>query len=249
MIKCLNLTKKFGDLAAVDNLNLDIAPGEIFGFLGPNGAGKTTTVKLFSGLLTPTQGQVIIGGYDIQQEPRLAKKILAYIPDTPFIYPKLTGWEFLCFVGDLYEVPVKEQKKRIGELLEVFELVPFKDELIENYSRGMHQKLALSAGLLHNPKVMLVDEPIVGLDPKSSRILKEILLSLSKKQVSIFMCTHILEIAEKMCHRIGIIQSGKLISLETHQDLQKEARTGGNLEDLYLRLTGGTEYADLLKHL
>ncbi len=249
MIELTNLTKKYGKLIALDNLNLKISPGEIFGFLGPNGAGKTTTVKLICGLLKPTTGRATIGGIDIQQEPEKAKRIIGLVPDFPFVYKKLTGTEYLSFIGDLYNVPLEEQGEKITNYLEMFELGQWGNELIENYSRGMQQKLVMASVLLHDPKVIILDEPLVGLDPKGARVMKEIFISLSKRGTTIFMCTHTLEIAEAMCGRIGIIQEGKLTHLGTKEELKEKVTAGGSLEDIFLKLTGGSEYSDLLKYL
>ncbi|MFH1783829.1 MAG: ABC transporter ATP-binding protein [bacterium] len=249
MLKLINLTKRFISLTAVDNLNLEIPKGEIFGFLGPNGAGKTTTIKIMCGLLKPTEGQVIIDGFDIQKEPEAAKQRIGLIPDNPFIYPKLTGREFLHFIGNLYKLPWHEQDEKIPELLAMFELTSWADDLIESYSHGMQQKLVMSGVLLHNPKIIFLDEPMVGLDPKSAKLVKEIFFNLSARGVTIFMSTHTLEIAEKMCHRIGIIQEGKIIALGTKDTLQENIAPDKNLEDIFLELTGGTQYADLLKYL
>ncbi|MBI5555501.1 MAG: ABC transporter ATP-binding protein [Elusimicrobia bacterium] len=249
MIKIINLSKRYGKLQALDNLNLEISPGEIFGFLGPNGAGKTTTVKLLCGLLKPTSGQAIVGGIDIQQQPEEAKKIIGLVPDFPFVYKKLTGHEFLRFIGDLYDVSEEDIANKIPKYLEMFELASWANELIENYSRGMQQKLVMASVLLHEPKVIILDEPLVGLDPKGSRVMKEIFVNLSKRGTTIFMCTHTLEIADHMCNRIGIIQGGKLTNLGTTNELRQQVKQGGNLEDIFLQLTGGSEYADLLKYL
>ena len=248
MIRTINLTKRFGRLIAVDNLNLEISPGEIFGFLGPNGAGKTTTVKILTGLLKPTSGQALVGGYDIQKEPEIAKKIIGLVPDQPFLYQKLTGDEFLNFVADLYELPLEVKKRRIPELLSLFEIDEWKDVLIENYSHGMQRKLVMASVLLHDPKVIFLDEPLVGLDPKTGRLVKRIFQELSQRKVTIFMSTHTLEIAEKLCHRIGIIKDGRLIALGTNEELRRKVERDGemaeraNLEDIFLKLTGGTEY-------
>ena len=249
MIKLINLSKKYGSLMALDNLNLEISPGEIFGILGPNGAGKTTTVKLICGLLKPTTGQAIVGGIDIQKEPEKAKQIIGLVPDFPFVYKKLTGNEYLNFIGDLYHVSADEQNEKVPKYLEMFELTEWANELIENYSRGMQQKLVMASVLLHDPKVIILDEPLVGLDPKGARVMKEIFMSLSKRGATIFMSTHTLEIAERMCDRIGIIQEGKLTNLGTTAELRQKVTLGGNLEDIFLKLTGGSEYSDLLKFL
>jgi ABC-2 type transport system ATP-binding protein len=255
MIKIINLTKKFGHLIAVDNLNLEIPPGEIFGFLGPNGAGKTTTIRILTGLVKPTSGQALVGGYDVQKEPERAKKIIGLVPDQPFLYQKLTGGEFLNFVADLYEVPLQLKERRIRELLYLFEMNEWKDILIEEYSLGMQRKLVMASVLLHNPQVIFLDEPLVGLDPKAGRLIKRIFQELSQRKVTIFMSTHTLEIAEKLCHRIGIIQDGRLVALGTNEELRRKAEREGEmakragLEDIFLQLTGGPEYEELLKYL
>jgi ABC-2 type transport system ATP-binding protein len=249
VIKTIALTKRFQDVTAVNALTLEIAPGEIFGFLGPNGAGKTTTVKLMTGLLKPTSGEAWIGGFNVQTHPREAKKILGLVPDQPYVYPQLTGKEFLRFVGDLYEVEWDHQRKKIPELLEMFELNEWGDELVETYSHGMRQKLVLAGVLLHQPRVLFLDEPMVGLDPKSARLVKEIFRELSQKGVSIFMCTHVLEIAEKLCQRIGIVQHGRMELIGSTEELRARAKMGGSLEDVFLHLTGGSDYAEMLRFL
>jgi ABC-2 type transport system ATP-binding protein len=249
VIQAIALTKKFGTLTAVDNLNLEVNSGEIFAFLGPNGAGKTTTVKLLTGLLHPTSGRGVINGFDIAKEPINAKKQIGLVSDQPYVYPHLTGFEFMRLVGDLYSVDVSYQKDKIPELLEMFELGRWSDELVESFSHGMKQKLVIASVLLHNPVVMFLDEPLVGLDPKSARLVKDIFIALAKKGVCIFMCTHVLEIAERLAHRVGIISGGKLIALETVETLKKNASSNGNLEDVFLEMTGGAEYTDLLKYL
>ena len=250
MIELEGLAKRYGTLEALSSLNLKVEPGEIFGFLGPNGAGKTTTVKLITGLLQPTAGRVRVAGFDMATQALEAKRVMGLVPDEPFVYPKLTGAEFLRFIGELYGVPVDEQKKRIPELLAMFELTDFGGELLESYSHGMRQKLVLAGILLHEPKVLILDEPMVGLDPKSARMVKDIFQTLAKRGVTIFMCTHVLEIAEKLCHRIGIMIKGKLIALGTVEQLRAQSREGGkDLEDIFLSLTGGQEYSALLKNL
>ncbi|MBD3272581.1 MAG: ATP-binding cassette domain-containing protein [Elusimicrobia bacterium] len=249
MIAIESLTKRFNQCAALEGLNLAIPAGEIFGFLGPNGAGKTTTIKLCTGLLRPTSGSVLIDQWDIQKNPRQAKKIIGYVSDQPFVYPLLTGVEFLRFMGDLYEVPRDHQRKKIPELIELFELSHAANDLIESYSHGMRQKIMLASMILHSPKVIFVDEPMVGLDPKTGRLVKKIFQELSNRGVSIFMSTHTLELAEKICHRIGVIVNGKLIAIGSIDDLRSTASREGNLEDVFLELTGGTEYGELLKYL
>ncbi len=240
MIKIENLTKRFGGFAAVDNLNLEIKAGEIFGFLGPNGAGKTTTVKLLSGIMRPTSGRIFVAGFDVEKQTMEAKKNMALVPDEPFVYPKLTGKEFMQFTGDLYSVPRSVQENRIGGLLEMFELSKWSGELLESYSHGMRQKLVIASALLRDPKVLLMDEPMVGLDPKSARMVKDMLLSLAEKGAAIFMCTHILEIAEKLCHRIGIMSEGRMIALGAMDQLRSMANadSSNSLEDIFLSLTG-----------
>jgi len=249
MIKTQNLCKRFQDIVAVDRLDLEIPAGEIFGFLGPNGAGKTTTVKLLTGLLRPTEGRLWVGGFDVSTHPLEAKRLMGLVPDQPYVYPQLTGQEFMRFVGEMYEVDFKYQLRKIPELLEMFELTDRANELVDSYSHGMRQKLVLASVLLHRPKVLFLDEPMVGLDPKSARLVKDIFRELSQRGVTIFMCTHVLEIAEKLCHRIGIVQNGRLTLVGTTQELAAKANSQGNLEDVFLQLTGGTEYKEMLKYL
>ena len=250
MIRLEGLGKNYGAYRAVTELNLQVRPGEIFGFLGPNGAGKTTTVKMMTGLLRPTFGRVLIGGFDVAVEPIAAKRMMGLVPDEPFVYPKLTGAEYLRFIGELYGVGLPEMKKRVPELLEMFELAPWGGELLESYSHGMRQKLVLAGILLHDPKVLVLDEPMVGLDPKSARLVKDIFLKLAQRGTAIFMCTHVLEIAEKLCHRIGIMIGGKMIACGTLEELRaKSTQSGQDLESIFLSLTGGDEYSTLLRYL
>ena len=240
MIEIRNLTKTFGSFKAVDGLNLKVEPGEIFGFLGPNGAGKTTTVKILSGIMRPTAGHVLVAGHDVDKEPLLAKQALAYIPDEPFVYPKLTGWEFLRFIGDLYAVPAAEQRRRIPELLETFELSAHAGELLEGYSHGMKQKLLIASVLLRRPKVVLFDEPTVGLDPKSIRRFKTLLGDIAREGAAVFMCTHILDMAEKLCHSVGIIYRGRLVARGSVAEVKRMASGADkerSLEDVFLELT------------
>ncbi len=249
MIKTDGLMKRSQDVTAQDRLTLEIPPGEIFGFLGPNGAGKTTTVKLLAGLLRPTAGRAWVGGFDVQAQPREAKRIMGLVPDQPYVYPQLTGKEFLRFVGDLYEVDLAHQKRKVPELLRMFELEEWGDELVETYSHGMRQKLVLAGVLLHRPRVLFLDEPMVGLDPKSARLVKDVFQEMSRQGVTIFMCTHVLEIAEKICQRIGIVQNGRLDLVGTPAELRAKANSNGSLEDVFLHLTGGSEYREMLKYL
>jgi len=236
-IKTIQLTKKFNKITAVNNLNLEILPGEIFAFLGPNGAGKTTTIKLLSCLLKPTSGNIFICGYETTKNPIEIKKIIGLVPDHPFIYPKLKGIEFLQLVGNIYKVDPEQQKKLTSEFIEKLDMTDFIDELIETYSLGTRQKLIIMSVLLHNPKVLLLDEPLVGLDPKSSRIIKNIFIELSKKGVTLFISTHFLSLAEELAHRIGIINKGELIAIGTKEELREIAKKEGNLEEVYLELT------------
>jgi len=249
MIKIKGLSKSFRGVQAVRDLTLDIAPGEIFGYLGPNGAGKTTTVMMLTGILQPTSGEAYIDGMNIAQEPLKVKKILGLVPDQPFIYPKLTGQEFMRFIGDMYEVSWERQKQKIPQLLKMFELSEWSNQLIESYSHGMRQKLVLAGVLLHQPKVLFLDEPMVGLDPKSAKLVKEIFSRLAASGVTIFMSTHVLEIAEKLCHRIAIVQEGRVTSMGTTEELRQMSAKGGSLEDVYLSLTGGEAYGEMIKYL
>lgn len=240
MIEINNLTKTFGAFKAVDGLTLSVKPGEIFGFLGPNGAGKTTTVKILSGIMRPTSGSVSVAGFDVEKDPLAAKRVMAYIPDEPFVYPKLTGWEFLRFIGDIYAVPAAEQKRRIPELLETFELTAASGELLESYSHGMKQKLLIASVLLRRPKAVLFDEPTVGLDPKSIRRFKGLLADIAREGAAVFMCTHILDMAEKLCHTVGIIYRGRLVAKGTVAEVKKlvsGAAGEKSLEDVFLELT------------
>ncbi len=250
MIEIEGLVKRFGEHTAVAGLDLKVAPGEIFGFLGPNGAGKTTTVKMITGLLKPTAGRVRVAGFDTATETLQAKRAMGLVPDEPFVYPKLTGVEYLRFVGELYGAPLETMKSRIPDLLEMFELRPWGGELVESYSHGMRQKLVLAGILLHEPKVLILDEPMVGLDPKSGRLVKDIFLKLAERGTTIFMCTHVLEIAEKLCDRIGIMIGGKMIACGTLEELKGQSQKGSSdLEGIFLSLTGGAEYATLLRYL
>jgi ABC-2 type transport system ATP-binding protein len=249
-IETFNLIKNFGNLTAVDNINLTVKKGEIFGFLGPNGAGKTTTIKLLTGLLKPTSGTVKIMGKDIQENPIAVKKVIGFVPDEPRIYEKLTGIEFLKFMGNIFGIEIGDIEKKIIELLKLFDLASRGEELIQGYSHGMKQKIAIAGALIHSPKVLFFDEPTVGLDPKSARIIKDILKFRAKSGDCIFMSTHILEIAERMCDRIGIIQNGKLIVVGNMEELRKLSKDNeSNLEEIFLELTGGDEDTDIIKSL
>ncbi len=251
VIETENLTKRYGNLTAVNGLNLRIPAGELFGFLGPNGAGKTTTIKLLVGLLRPDGGTARIGGHDVQREPLAAKSLVGFVPDNPYLYEKLTAREFLRFMADLYGVDRDRAARRSEDLLRLLDLTDRGDELIESYSHGMRQKTALAGALIHEPKVFFLDEPTVGLDPKSARLIKDILRQLCDRGMTVFMSTHILEIAERMCDRVGIINEGKLVACGTMEELRGgigEA-SGASLEDIFLQLTGGAEYEELARYL
>jgi ABC-2 type transport system ATP-binding protein len=243
MIRLIHVTKRFGRLTAVNDLTLEVSSGEIFGFLGPNGAGKTTTIKMMAGVLQPTEGAIIIDGKDLSEDPAGAKQVMGFVPDRGFLYEKLSGIECLQFVASLYGMDHGRVEARIRELVTLFEMDDWAEDLIESYSHGMKQRLVMSAALIHDPKVIVVDEPMVGLDPKAARLVKGIFNSLASNGVSIFMSTHTLAIAEEMCDRIGIIHEGHLIALGTASELrQKAGAEGRDLETVFLRLT--TEIED-----
>jgi ABC-2 type transport system ATP-binding protein len=241
MIQIRNLTKCFGDLKAVDDLTLDVAPGEFFAFLGPNAAGKTTTIKLLTGLLRPTSGSCSIGGHDLQREPEAAKRLLSYIPDFPFLYDKLTSVEFMRFIGEMFEVEREEIPRRTGALFERFGLDPFRHELTENLSHGTRQRLVIASALLHDPKVLVIDEPMVGLDPMHTRIVKDELKERSRAGTTIFLSTHQLGVAEELADRIGIIGQGRLVALGTLEELRRQTSGTGGLEGIFLSLTEAEE--------
>jgi ABC-2 type transport system ATP-binding protein len=241
MIRTENLTKRFGSKLAVANLDLEIAAGEFFCFLGPNGAGKTTTIKMLTGLLHPTEGRAFLGGHDIRKEPLQAKRIIGYIPDSPFLYEKLTGREFMRFVAGLYHLEDGRVAEYGEELLEIFELRSVADDLIEDYSHGMRQKLSFASCFLHDPKIVVVDEPWVGLDPKNIRFVKDYLKTRTREGLTVFMSTHTLSIAEEIADRIGIIHNGKLLHLGTVPEIKALADRTGSLEDVFLELTQGDE--------
>jgi len=238
MIELQSLTKNYGDYKAVDDLNLHVKKGEIFGFIGPNGAGKTTTIKMIGGILAPSAGTVKIAGIDIQQEPEKAKGKIGFIPDRPYLYEKLTGREFLKFTADLYGVPDDVFSQKAQQNLEMFSLADWSDELIESYSHGMKQRLIMSAALLHDPEVIIVDEPMVGLDPMAIMMVKDLFQRLAHEGVTVFMSTHTLAVAEEICERIGVINRGQLIASGTTADLRREANaTDADLEKVFLNLT------------
>jgi ABC-2 type transport system ATP-binding protein len=240
LIQLIQLTKRYGKFTAVDNIDLEIPSGELFGFLGPNGAGKTTTFRMIAGILRPTSGTVQIGGIDIARRPLEAKARLGFIPDRPFVYDKLTGGEFLRFTAALYGQQGAVVERRIDELLELFELDRWKDELTESYSHGMRQKLIISGALVHRPEVIVVDEPMVGLDPKSARLLKDLFRQFVARGGTVLMSTHTLEVAETMCDRIAIVHGGRIVANGTMAEVQEQTASHDlGLEELFLKLTGG----------
>ena len=246
MIRLESLTKTYGKFVAVDNIDLHVPRGTMFGFVGPNGAGKTTTLRIIAGIMRPTAGRIWLGGDDVVADPMAAKARLGFIPDRPFLYEKLTGAEFLRFVAGLYGQDGEVVEKRIDELLEVFELSRWKHELIESYSHGMRQKLIISSALIHRPECIVVDEPMVGLDPKAARLLKDILRQFVDRGGTVLMSTHTLDIAETMCDKIAIIQAGKIVAQGTMAELREQTAAGdASLEELFLKLTGGIAIREL----
>jgi ABC-2 type transport system ATP-binding protein len=243
ILELTNLNKQYGTKNAVRDLNLTLSGGEIFGLLGPNGAGKTTTFRMIVGLLRPTSGTVKVLGYDVEKQAVEAKKRLGFVPDTPVLYEKLTANEFIAFIADLYGVDKEKAQRRAGEFFRLFDLSDNADDLIDSFSHGMKQKVALTAALIHDPQLIIMDEPTRGLDPKSARLIKDLLRQLADRGVSVVISTHVLEIAERMCDRIGIISGGELIAVGTMDELRGES--GDSLEDVFLELTGGAEDAEI----
>jgi ABC-2 type transport system ATP-binding protein len=244
MIEAIDLQKRYGDTLAVKGVDLQVRSGEIFGFLGPNGAGKTTTIKMLIGLLRPSAGSARIGGFDIQQQSIAAKSLVGYVPDQPYLPEKLTAREFLDFIAGLYQLDRLTARRRGEELLKLFDLEDRGDDLIGGYSHGMRQKTALAGALLHDPQAFFLDEPTVGLDPRSARLIKDILHGVAGRGAAVFMSTHILEIAERICDRVAIIGDGRVIAIGTIDEL-RAGRTGESLEDIFLQLTGGAEEAEI----
>ncbi|TME36370.1 MAG: ABC transporter ATP-binding protein [Chloroflexi bacterium] len=250
IIQASGLTKRFGKLTAVRELTLEVGAGQVFGFLGPNGAGKTTTIRMLTGLVRPTSGSALVAGYDVTLEPREVKRRVGYLAETPYLYPKLSGREFLSFMAGLYEVPAAVARQRASRLLSLFELADRADELVETYSHGMRQKLALAGAMLHEPPVLFLDEPTSGLDPRSARLVKDLLVALVERGHTVFLSTHVLEIAEQLCHRVGIIDRGQVVATGTLDELRQQAqRNAYSLEDIFLQLTGGSEERELAAFL
>jgi ABC-2 type transport system ATP-binding protein len=246
MIEISSLCKRYGSFTAVRSLDLIVPGGELFGFLGPNGAGKTTTMRMIAGILQPTAGSIRIAGHDVRTDPITAKKALGFIPDRPFIYEKLTGMEFLRFAAGLYGEHGADVDRRGIELLALFDLDGWRDELIESYSHGMRQKLIIASAFVHRPQVIVVDEPMVGLDPKSAKILKDLFREYTRRGHTVMMSTHTLEIAEGMCDRIGIMQRGELVACGTMNELRGATGNDDALEDIFLRLTGDNVARELM---
>jgi ABC-2 type transport system ATP-binding protein len=245
-IEARGLTKHFrgnkNGYLAVSDLSLSVQAGEIFGFLGPNGAGKTTTIRLLTGLLRPTAGTAVVAGFDVQKDPLEVKRRVGYLAENPYLYPKLTGREFLRFMGELYSVPHASVEAGAERLLELFELTARADQLVEGYSHGMRQKLALAGAILHEPPVLFLDEPTSGLDPRSARLVKDLLVTLVDRGHTVFLTTHVLEIAQELCHRVGIVTAGQMVAIGTLDDLRQQAqREAASLEELFLQLTDGAE--------
>jgi ABC-2 type transport system ATP-binding protein len=243
MIRVQNLSKQFGKTLAVDHIDLHVPRGEIMGFLGPNGAGKTTTIRMLAGLMKPDTGAIILDGHNLASEPEKAKAVIGFVPDRPYLYEKLTGWEFLEFTAGIYGVNSSELKKFGMHLLEIFELVDWKDELIEGYSHGMKQRLIISSALLHRPKIFIIDEPMVGLDPRGVRLVKDLFTEMARTHgMAVFLSTHTLAVADEICSMITIIHKGKKIASDTPENIKNSiVRTGGNLEKAFLMLTDDTE--------
>jgi ABC-2 type transport system ATP-binding protein len=241
VIRLQALAKHFGSIRAVDGLDLEIAQGEFYACLGPNAAGKTTTIKMISGLLRPTSGSVFVGGHDMLREPEKAKAQLAYVPDFPFLYDKLTATEFMHFVGDVFRMNRRKIDAGIDELFDTFHLADYQNELTENLSHGTRQRLVIASALLHEPKILVIDEPMVGLDPRHARVVKQVLRDRAQKGMTIFLSTHQLSIAEEVADRIGIINRGKLIADGTVDELKRMAHEEGGLEKVFLSLVDAEE--------
>ncbi len=237
MIRLSNVSKDYGRKTAVRDLTLDIPGGELFAFLGPNGAGKTTTIKMIAGLLRPTRGEISVCGFDVQRDYIEAKRLMAYVPDQPYLYDKLSGFEFLEFIGEMYGLGREERRRECARLSGGFDMDGYLDTLTESYSHGMKQRVVLAGTLLHKPKVMVVDEPLVGLDPHTSRLVKQIFRDQARAGTTIFMSTHVISIAEDVADRVGIILEGKVVALGTVADLRRQANHDGKLEDEFFKIT------------
>jgi ABC-2 type transport system ATP-binding protein len=241
MITLENLTKVYSGITAVDDLNLRISQGTIFGFIGPNGAGKTTTIKMMAGILKPTKGRILINGLDIAREPSRVKMMIGFIPDRPFLYEKLSGKEFLKFKAGLYGITGDALDERIDGLLTTFELTQWADELIEAYSHGMKQRLVIASAMIHEPKVIIVDEPMVGLDPKGAKLVKDIFIEWAREGATVFMSTHTLSLAQEVCGEVAIVHRGRVVAAGTSEELGRQAGVTGSLERIFLKITAGME--------
>jgi ABC-2 type transport system ATP-binding protein len=248
VLEARNLTRTFGDFKAVDDVTFDLYPGEIVGFLGPNGAGKTTTIKMLTGLLGPSSGAARVAGFDINESPLEAKARVGYVPDTPNLYGKLKAGEYLRFVGQLYKVPPAQVEERIRPMLDVFELTDVAGNYLDTFSHGMQQKVAIIGGFLHDPQIVFMDEPTVGLDPRSARLIKDLMIRNRDRGKTIFFSTHILEIAQTMCDRVIIINKGRIVADAQVNELRR-MRGDQSLEDIFLELTGGRDVDDMVKEL
>jgi len=250
MLELHGVVKRYGSFTAVNGIDLTVPRGEIFGFLGPNGAGKTTTIRMVAGVLQPTDGRILIGGDDLAAEPEAAKRHIGFIPDRPYLYEKLTGGEFLRFVAGLWGTDPELGEERARRFLALFSLSEWKDELIETYSHGMRQKLLITSALIHHPEMVVVDEPMVGLDPRSARILKDLLRGYVDAGGTVFLSTHTLEVAEVLCDRIAIINQGEIIAMGTMEELRDQSDSGAaHLEEIFLKVTGGDQMADIVASL
>ena len=246
MIRVEGLVKKYGSFTAVDGVDIEVAPGEIHGFLGPNGAGKTTSIRIVAGLLRPTAGRVTIAGHDLEREPEAAKAALGFIPDRPYVYEKLTAGEFLRFHGGLFGLEGAFLDERVAAMLALFELTRWEGELVESFSHGMKQRLVMSAAFLHRPRAVAVDEPMVGLDPRGARLIKNVFRRMSASGVAILMSTHTLEVADEVCHRLSIINKGRIVANGTVAEVR--ALAGGDddqLTSVFLKLTGGSALQEI----
>ncbi len=247
MISIQNLRKQYGAFTAVDGVDLEVNPGEIHGFLGPNGAGKTTSIRMVAGLLKPTSGRIVVNGHDLAANPEAAKASLGFIPDRPYIYEKLTAGEFLRFHAGLYGISGNGLDQRVREMLDLFELGRWEHELIESFSHGMKQRLVMTAAFLHRPRARAVDEPLVGHDPRGARLIKDVFRRMAASGVAILMSTHTLEVAQEVCHRVSIINKGRIIARGTVDEVRAQAGTehDGHLTSVFLKLTGGSALQEL----
>ncbi|PYK62313.1 MAG: ABC transporter [Verrucomicrobia bacterium] len=237
MIELVHLVKRFGELVAVNDLSLTVPRGEFFAVLGPNAAGKTTTIRILAGLIKPTSGSARVAGFDVQAQPVEARRRLAYVPDFPFLYDKLTPWEFFRFTGQLFQMEDARIRSVANELVARFNLEPYLGKQIEGLSHGTRQRVAIASALLHAPEVVVLDEPMVGLDPHHARVLKDVLKEKSRQGMTIFISSHQLSVAEEMADRIGIIHQGRLVAVGTHEELRRQSGQDGALEQSFLALT------------